>query len=65
MRRIRTINSRKAPKGFDVIEPKLNEFTEKLRDIESESSEGKKKIRINLANYENSSSNITLYFSMF
>ena len=65
MRRIRTINSRKAPKGFDVIEPKLNEFTEKLRDIESESSDGKKKIRINLANYENSSSNFTLYFSMF
>ena len=43
MRRIRTINSKKPPKGFDVIEPKLNEFTEKLRDIESESSEGKKK----------------------
>ena len=65
MRRIRTINSRKAPKGFDVIEPKLNEFTEKLRDIESESSDGKKKIRINLANFENSSSNISIYFSMF
>jgi bud site selection protein 31 len=34
----------KAPKGWDTIEPTLMELKQKLRDVENEPVEGKRKV---------------------
>ena len=43
MRRIQTLNSKKPPKGFDTIEPQLEELLQRLKDAENATSKGKKK----------------------
>ncbi|KAJ1503993.1 Component of the SF3b subcomplex of the U2 snRNP [Coelomomyces lativittatus] len=43
MPRIRTSRSKPPPDGFDVIEPQLREFEEKMREAEVESIKGKRK----------------------
>eukprot|EP01068_Selenidium_serpulae_P005544 Selendium_serpulae@DN4072_c0_g1_i1.p1 len=43
MPKIRTLNSRKAPAGWDEIEPMLEAITAKMRDAEREPHEGKRK----------------------
>lgn len=44
MPRVKTIQSRKKmPAGWDAIEPTLTELQQKMRDIENEPCEGKRK----------------------
>jgi bud site selection protein 31 len=43
MPKIKTIRTKKAPEGWDLIEPTLTDITNKLRDIEQEPIEGKRK----------------------
>eukprot|EP00922_Rhytidocystis_sp_ex-Travisia-forbesii_P057631 GHVS01085313.1.p1 GENE.GHVS01085313.1~~GHVS01085313.1.p1 ORF type:complete len:156 (+),score=15.47 GHVS01085313.1:79-546(+) len=43
MPRIRTLGSRKAPEGWDLLEEKLEELAQKMRDAEREPHEGKRK----------------------
>ena len=44
MRRIQTLNSKKPPKGFDIIEPQITELIQRLKDAENAPSEGKRKV---------------------
>ena len=43
MRKIRTFNTKKPPKGWDLIEPQLLELQLRMREIEKDPSEGKRK----------------------
>eukprot|EP00347_Sterkiella_histriomuscorum_P013681 403363776 len=43
MPNIKTSRTKKAPKGWDLIEPTLSELQLKLRDVENEPIEGKRK----------------------
>jgi bud site selection protein 31 len=43
MPKITTQRTKKAPKGWDLIEPTLLELKQKLRDVENEPIEGKRK----------------------
>jgi len=43
MPKVRTLKSKNAPKGWDLIEPTLNELTNQMRDAENEPHEGKRK----------------------
>eukprot|EP00923_Selenidium_pygospionis_P006936 GHVN01011932.1.p1 GENE.GHVN01011932.1~~GHVN01011932.1.p1 ORF type:complete len:166 (+),score=21.86 GHVN01011932.1:40-498(+) len=43
MPRIRTLNSRKPPEGWEEIEPFLEEINKKMRDAEREPHDGKRK----------------------
>ncbi|KAG1050110.1 hypothetical protein G6F46_010030 [Rhizopus delemar] len=42
MPKIRTQRTKRPPEGFDEIEPTLEEFARKMRDVENESHEGKR-----------------------
>ncbi|CAM0134949.1 Component of the SF3b subcomplex of the U2 snRNP [Umbelopsis sp. WA50703] len=44
MPKIRTQRTKRPPEGFDDIEPTLREFDKKMRDVENESHEGKRKV---------------------
>ena len=35
MPRVKTLTSRKPPKGWEMIEPTLNEITNSIRDVEN------------------------------
>ncbi|KAI0307083.1 maternal g10 transcript [Multifurca ochricompacta] len=43
MPKIRTSRTKKAPEGFEDIEPILDDYGRKMRDAENESHEGKRK----------------------
>ncbi|KAH9049697.1 maternal g10 transcript [Lactarius hengduanensis] len=43
MPKIRTSRTKKAPEGFEEIEPILDDYARKMRDAENESHEGKRK----------------------
>jgi bud site selection protein 31 len=43
MPKIKTINSKKPPAGWDLIEPTLMELYQRMRDAENEPHEGKRK----------------------
>lgn len=43
MPKVRTLGTKKAPKGFDLIEDMLNEFQQKMRDAENEPHDGKRR----------------------
>eukprot|EP00921_Rhytidocystis_pertsovi_P001128 GHVQ01001912.1.p1 GENE.GHVQ01001912.1~~GHVQ01001912.1.p1 ORF type:complete len:152 (-),score=10.85 GHVQ01001912.1:730-1185(-) len=43
MPRIRTLNSRKAPDGWELIESTLEDFQQRMRDAERDPHEGKRK----------------------
>ncbi|KAI0268173.1 maternal g10 transcript [Gloeopeniophorella convolvens] len=43
MPKIRTSRTKKAPEGFEEIEPILEDYGKKMRDAENESHEGKRK----------------------
>ncbi|KAI9447949.1 maternal g10 transcript [Lactarius indigo] len=43
MPKIRTSRTKKAPEGFEEIEPILDDYGRKMRDAENESHEGKRK----------------------
>eukprot|EP01089_Gocevia_fonbrunei_P009525 TRINITY_DN2184_c1_g1_i1.p1 TRINITY_DN2184_c1_g1~~TRINITY_DN2184_c1_g1_i1.p1 ORF type:complete len:148 (-),score=24.90 TRINITY_DN2184_c1_g1_i1:8-451(-) len=43
MPKVRTQRTKKAPKGWDIIEPTLDELQQKMRDAEAEPHEGKRK----------------------
>ncbi|KAJ3216906.1 Component of the SF3b subcomplex of the U2 snRNP [Clydaea vesicula] len=43
MPKIRTSKSKPPPDGFELIEPTLNDLDKKMRDIENESTDGKRK----------------------
>ncbi|CAO3626048.1 unnamed protein product [Mucor hiemalis] len=42
MPKIRTTRTKRAPEGFDEIEPTLEEFSKKMKEVENESHEGKR-----------------------
>ncbi|KAI9266282.1 G10 protein-domain-containing protein [Helicostylum pulchrum] len=42
MPKIRTTRTKRAPEGFDEIEPTLEEFAKKMKEVENESHEGKR-----------------------
>ena len=44
MPKIRTLRTKKAPKGWDLIEPTLMEMLNQMRDAENEPHEGKRKV---------------------
>ncbi|PWN19094.1 bud site selection-related protein [Microstroma glucosiphilum] len=44
MPKIRTSRTKPPPEGFEEIESILDEYTRKMRDAESESTEGKRKV---------------------
>ncbi|KAG0367877.1 Component of the SF3b subcomplex of the U2 snRNP [Gamsiella multidivaricata] len=44
MPKIRSSRTKKAPEGFDEIEPTLREFQQKMKDAENDPHEGKRKI---------------------
>ena len=44
MPRIRTLKSKKPPKGWEEIEGTLLELTQKIREVENEPHEGKRKV---------------------
>lgn len=46
MPKIRTLNTKRAPKGWDLIEPTLMEMMNQMRDAENEPHEGKRKIEV-------------------
>jgi bud site selection protein 31 len=43
MPKIKTLNSKKPPKGWDIIEPTLLELYNRMREAENDPSEGKRK----------------------
>ena len=43
MPRVRTLQSKKPPEGFDLIEPALEELERNMRDAVNEPHEGKRK----------------------
>jgi len=43
MPKIKTLRTKKAPEGWELIEPHLKEITNQMRDAENESHEGKRK----------------------
>ena len=51
MRRIQTLNSKKPPKGFDIIEPQITELIQRLKDAENAPSEGKRKVESIIIKY--------------
>ena len=52
MPRIKTLRHKKYPKGWEEIEPTLNELAQQMRDAENESSEGKRKVEITWKIYQ-------------
>ncbi|KAI8578948.1 hypothetical protein K450DRAFT_244257 [Umbelopsis ramanniana AG] len=44
MPKIRTQRTKRPPEGFDELEPTFREFDKKMRDVENESHEGKRKV---------------------
>ena len=44
MPKIRTLRTKKAPVGWELIEPTLTEMVNAMRDAENESHEGKRKV---------------------
>ena len=46
MPKIRTLRTKKAPVGWELIEPTLNEMVNSMRDAENETHEGKRKIEV-------------------
>lgn len=44
MPRIQTLKSKKHPAGWDKIEDKLMELTNRMRDVENEPHEGRRKV---------------------
>ena len=46
MPKIRTIRTKKAPKGWELIEPTLMEMYNSMRDAETETHEGKRKTEV-------------------
>ena len=45
MRKIRTFNTKKPPKGWDLIEPQLLELQLRMREIEKDPSEAENNSR--------------------
>jgi len=46
MPKIRTLRTKRPPKGWELIEPTLLEMMNMMRDAESEPHEGKRKVEV-------------------
>lgn len=66
MPNIRTLRTKKAPEGWELIEPMMSEFTRQMREVEVAPSESRRKIEmlwpIHQINHQRSKYIYNLYY---